>query len=354
MNRDFTQLQQAMANTPSFDGQPAELVYLTNANGMTVTLMDMGATWLSCTLLLNGAPREVLLRSLNMYEHKQQGAYFGAMVGRFANRLAKGQFEVNGQRYQLAVNNGDNALHGGVDGFDKRRWCTVQREPNMVEFALHSPDGDQGYPGNVDVKVRYTLSDDNEVMIDEHATSDQSCPLNLTNHAYFNLAGEASENTGLEHRLQMNAEHYLPTDAGLIPTGEYKPVAGTSFDFRQPKRIADEFLSDGDQKIAAGYDHSFVLNPPLSDGKDVAAVLFAPNDDVRMNVRTTKPGIQFYSGNFLLGTPGASKVYQNHDGLALEAQYFPDGPNKPEWGLNNGVLSSKCCYQHRTVYEFEF
>ncbi|MDV6251390.1 galactose-1-epimerase [Vibrio sp. EA2] len=354
MKAYFGQLEQAMAQTPSFDGQPATLFHLTNENGMTASFMDIGATWLSCTLPINGEHREVLLRSANMAEHMKQNAFFGVIVGRFANRIAKGQFEVDGQRYQLDINNGENAIHGGLNGFDKRRWTIVEQSAQQVVFMLNSPDGDQGYPGNLDVKVTYTLSNDNELIIEYGASVDKTCPVNLTNHAYFNLAGEGRDENALAHTLQMNAAYYLPTDAGLIPTGELKPVAGTSFDFTEPKLIGKDFLAEQDQKTAGGYDHAFVLKPDVSDGVSVAAVLIAPKEDVVMKVKTTKPAIQVYSGNFLGGASGASKVYDLYDGLALETEYFPDGPNKPEWELNSGVLSSGGCYQHRTVYQFEF
>ncbi|ELH3113820.1 galactose-1-epimerase [Vibrio parahaemolyticus] len=354
MKAYFQQLEQAMAQTPSFDGQTANLIHLTNANGMTASFMDIGATWLSCTLPINGENREVLLRSPNMVEHMKQDAYFGSIVGRFANRIAKGQFEIDGEKYQLGINNGENSLHGGLEGFDKRRWKVEEQNDQQVTFSLRSPDGDQGYPGNLDVKVTCTLTDENELAIAYDAKTDKTSPVNLTNHAYFNLAGEASRAKSLDHTLQLNAGHYLPTDAGLIPTGEQKPVSGTSFDFTEPKSIGQEFLAEQDQKTAGGYDHAFVFMPEVTEGVSVAAVLIAPKEDVVMKVKTTKPAIQFYSGNFLAGTPGASKTYERYDGLALETQYFPDGPNKPEWGLNNGVLSSGDCYQHQTTYQFEF
>ncbi len=354
MNTNFEQLEHVMAQTPSFDGEPAKLTHLTNAKGMTASFMDIGATWLSCTLPVNNHHREVLLRSENMAEHMKQGAYLGAIVGRFANRIAKGQFEIDGQQYQVGINDGENSLHGGLDGFDKRRWKIAEQSAQKVVYALHSPDGDQGYPGNFDTKVTYTLTDDNELVIDYEASTDKACPVNLTNHAYFNLAGEAGEENALAHSLQLKASHYLPTDSGLIPTGEQKPVANTSFDFSELKRVGQEFLTDQDQKTAGGYDHAFVFDQEVTDGESVAAVLVAPQEDVVMKVKTTKPAIQFYSGNFLTGTSGVSKTYQPYDGLALETQYFPDGPNKPEWGLNIGVLSSGGCYQHKTVYQFEF
>ncbi|USD33082.1 MULTISPECIES: galactose-1-epimerase [Vibrio] len=347
-------LERTMGQAPSFDGKPAQLIQLTNRFGMSVVFMDIGATWLSCTLPINGESREVLLRSPNMAEHMLQSAYFGSIVGRFANRIGKGQFDINEQSFQLGINNGENSLHGGLDGFDKRRWAVAEYDGQHVVFSLHSPDGDQGYPGNLDVKVTYTLTDDNELVIAYAASTDQACPVNLTNHAYFNLAGEASAFKSLDHHLKLNANAYLPTDSGLIPTGEIQAVEGTSFDFTQSKKIGCEFLTEPDQKMAGGYDHAFVFRSDVTDGSEIAAELVAPEKDVVMKIKTTKPAVQFYSGNFLAGTPGASKTYQLYDGLALETQFFPDGPNKPEWGVNRGVLTPGGSYQHRTVYQFEF
>lgn len=355
MTSCFEQLQQSMAETPSFDGKPATLVHLTNSNGMTVSFMDIGATWLSCVLPINGQPREVLLRSPNMDEHMQQSAFLGAIVGRYANRIAKGQFTLEGQAYQVGLNDGENSLHGGLDGFDKRRWMITEQDEQRVVFALHSPDGDQGYPGNLAVQVSYQLTEDNQVCIGYHAHCDRSCPVNLTNHAYFNLAGEGTTATGLEHTLQLNADYYLPTDAGLIPSGELKEVSGSSFDFMHSKRIGEAFLTDADQKLAGGYDHCFVFTPDVTDGKSIAAKLVAPNGDVSMTVKTTKPAIQFYSGNFLAGTLGVSREYGRYDGIALETQYFPDGPNHTAWESHYyKLLKVGDVYQHQTIYQFEF
>ncbi|MDE1513644.1 galactose-1-epimerase [Vibrio sp. dsl-7] len=354
MMSNFEQVTLAMGQSPSFDGQPAKFVHLTNAQGMSVVLMDIGATWLSCTLPVNGSEREVLLRSPNMEEHLKQGAYFGAIVGRFANRIAKGQFEIDGERYQLAINNGENALHGGWQGFDKRRWQIVEQSAQQVRFTLHSADGDQGYPGNLDVQVTYTLSDDNQLLIAYQAQTDKASPLNLTNHAYFNLAGEGAVANALTHKLQIHASHYLPTDNGLIPTGELKSVMGTSFDFNHAKLIGEELLSDQDQQIAQGYDHCLVFSDPVTDGIQAAAVLTAPAGDVQMTVKTTKPAMQFYSGNFLAGTPGRSKTYAAYDGVALETQYFPDGPNQRLWNGQAAILKAGERYQHQTCYQFVF
>ena len=347
-------LQDSMTNTPSFDGQPAQLITLENTKGMTASFMDIGATWLSCTLPVNGESREVLLRSPNMSKHMQQSAYFGAIVGRYANRIDKGKFTINNESYCVSINDGDNSLHGGTFGFDKHRWQIDSHTKNSVVFSLSSPDGDQGYPGNLDVKVIYSLTEDNAIQIDYHAETDKACPVNLTNHAYFNLAGESSEAKSLDHMLQMNADHYLPTREDLIPTGELRSVTSNSFDFTKEKKIGTDFLGDKDQLIAGGYDHAFIFEKSMSDSKTAVVTLTSPQQDVVMKVITSKPAIQFYSGNFLAGTPGASKEYQLYDGLALETQYFPDGPNHPEWGLSCGVLSPGEHYQHQTTYQFEF
>ncbi|WP_229601048.1 galactose-1-epimerase [Vibrio cincinnatiensis] len=351
---NFEQLEQSMGQAPSFDGQPAKLIHLTNAQGMTVSFMDIGATWLSCTLPVNGEHREVLLRSSNMDEHMKQNAFFGAIVGRFANRINKGKFTLDGQTYQLGINNGENSLHGGLEGFDKRRWVIVERDQQRVVFALHSEDGDQGYPGYLDVKVGYRLTNDNQICINYHAHGNHTCPVNLTNHAYFNLAGEGSSVNCLGHTLQINAYHYLPTDSGLIPTGELKNVFGRSFDFTRAKLIGEALLSDNDQQLAGGYDHCFVFMDEVTDGKKAAAVLVAPEGDVSMTVKTTKPAMQLYSGNFLAGEQGASRTYAAYDGVALETQYFPDGPNHPEWEKQNGILNAGEVYQHQTSYQFIF
>lgn len=354
MNNYLTSLTNAMTNQPSFDGQLARLVTLKNTNDMTVSFMDIGATWLSTVLPVNGEPREVQLRSRNMTEHMQQTAYFGAIVGRYANRINKGKFTLASKSYQLGTNDGNNSLHGGFEGFDKRRWAIQEQSANHVVFTLNSADGDQGYPGNLAVRVTYTLTDENAVQIDYFAQCDQTCPVNLTNHAYFNLAGEHSSAKSLDHTLQMKVDYYLPTNDELIPTGELRSVVGTSFDFTESKAIGRDFLAGEDQQRAGGYDHAFVFAKQYTDGIQSVATLSSPQGDVVMNVLTTKPSIQFYSGNFLDETPGATRQYQQYDGLALETQFFPDGPNHLQWGNNRGVLDVGDTYQHQTTYKFEF
>lgn len=347
-------LEQAMCSTPAFDGIPARLVHLQNAKGMKVSFMDIGATWLSCTLPLQGEQREVLLRAPDMAAHRAQKAYFGATVGRYANRIDASQFTLDGQVFRLSHNEGDNILHGGVEGFDKRRWVIERQSAQFVTFGLESRDGDQGFPGNLKVSVTFTLTDDNAVVITYDAVCDKTCPVNLTNHAYFNLMGEGSGMKSLDHLLMLHATHYLPTREDLIPTGEWKAVSGTSFDFTALKAIGRDFLADNDQKIAGGYDHAFIFGESGNDGEKPVALLATPDQSVTMAVATTKPAIQFYAGNFLEGTPGASGTYTNYDGLALETQCLPDGPNHPEWGEKSGMLEANTPYRHQTRYHFTF
>lgn len=350
----LTQLENTMGSTQAFDGAPANLVHLQNAKGMTASFMDVGATWLSCTLPLDTGRREVLLRSPDMVEHMKQTAYFGTTVGRYANRIDGGRFSINGEEFQLSQNEGNNILHGGKDGFDKRRWTIEHQTETSVTFGLTSKDGDQGFPGNLVARVTFALSDDNAVEIEYYAECDKTCPVNLTNHAYFNLAGEGSGAKSLEHTLLMHATHYLPTRADLIPVGEWKNVTGTAFDFSTAKTIGRDFLADDDQKLAGGYDHAFIFDAAYCDGKKAAATLISPDGAVTMAVATTKPAIQFYSGNFLEGTLGASGTYALYDGLALETQFLPDGPNHPEWGMLSGILQAGETYRHTTRYAFSF
>ncbi|CZF86900.1 galactose-1-epimerase [Grimontia marina] len=347
-------LEQAFTSTPSYDELPAQLVHLKNSHGMTISLMDVGATWLSCRLPLVSGIREVLLHSPDMACHRKQSAYFGAIVGRYANRIDRSQFSLDDRIYSLNGNEGKNILHGGKQGFDKRRWTIVAQSDNAVTFNLHSEDGDQGFPGNLFASVTYLLDEENRVEIQYQAECDKTCPINLTNHAYFNLGGVGSGVKSLEHMLMMEASHYLPTRKDLIPTGMWNPISKTAFDFSELKAIGRDFLADKDQKVAGGYDHTFIFDPDVCDGEALAVSLLAPDRSVIMKVSTTKPAIQFYSGNCLEGTPSELGNYENFDGLALETQYLPDGPNHPEWGEKSGVYQANQPYHHRTAYQFLF
>ncbi|MGH9617199.1 MAG: aldose epimerase family protein, partial [Acidobacteriaceae bacterium] len=255
--------------------------------------------------------------------------YFGAIVGRYGNRIAHGEFVLDGKRFHLPKNNGDNTLHGGTVGFDKRVW-TAHEIPGGVEMTLVSKNGDQGFPGTLTAHVRYTLSA-HALKIEYFATTDADTVLNLTNHSYFNLAGEGQGNI-LDNVLTIPAERYTPVNAGLIPTGELAPVAGTPFDFRSPTAVGKRIDQDNQQlHFATGYDENFVLDHPGGHSLHEAARVLDPKSGRTMTVETTQPGVQFYSGNFLDGTPHGKHghIYRKHAGLCLETQHFPDSPNHP-------------------------
>lgn len=349
-----TSLLETMTEQVAFDGQPARLFRLVNRNGMAVTLMDIGATWLSCTLPVNGAEREVLLGTSGMEGFSSMKAYMGVTAGRYANRITKGQFELNGEKYQLEVNHAGNTLHGGVKGFDKYRWRVDSHGEDFVEFCHYSPHGDQGFPGNLKVKVRYTLSQQNKLIIRYQGSTDKATPCNLTNHAYFNLLGEDSQKDCLSHILEIKADHYLPTNKAGIPLGGPESVSETSFDFRKGKAVSKDLLSDKQQQNVSGYDHSFLLNPQ-TDAGDYIAKLMTEDQAVVMKVFTDKPAIQLYTGNWMEGEPNRrGEMYQNYAGLALETQFLPDSPNHPEWPQVSSILQPGEKYHSETCYQFEF
>ena len=256
--------------------------------------------------------------------------YDGAVVGRYGNRIALGKFTLDGKTYQIPVNNGANALHGGPKGFDEYVW-QAQEVPDGVEFTHVSPDGDMGFPGTLTAKVKYTLKG-STLRIDYSATTDKATVLNLTNHAYYNLHGDDKGNI-LDQRIEIDADRYTPVDAGLIPPGEPAPVAGTPMDFRKPEAIGARIDADNEQlKLAGGYDHNWVLNGKIGT-LHLAAVVTDPVSGRKLTVETTEPGVQFYSGNFLDGTyTGRYGVkYEKHSGFCLETQHFPDSPNHPDF-----------------------
>ncbi len=346
-------LKDTMTAEAAYDGRSAQVFTLSNAQGMTVTFMDIGATWLSCQVMVAGKAREVLLGVSTMSQHRQQLAYLGATVGRYANRIKAGRFCYQEQEYQLKNNQAGNCLHGGPNGFDQRRWRVEQSDAQILVFSLHSQDGDQGFPGNLAAQVRYELSDDNELKVSYTATIDSPCPVNLTNHAYFNLMGAEAGHDCLAHQLQINSAYYLPTDNKGIPLGALKPVLNTGFDFTSSKMIGRDHLVDEDQKRACGYDHSFLLNDGCHDGKAVAARAVSPDGKLMVEVTTTKPAIQLYIGNFLGGCPNRSGgEYANLAGFALETQYLPDSPNHPEWPQPSCFLLPEQNYRHSTAYRF--
>ncbi|MGR6831539.1 galactose-1-epimerase [Aliivibrio wodanis] len=345
-------LFETMTKEAASDGRLAQLFELKNENGMRAVFMDIGATWLSCKVPVKGQLREVLLGQSSIADFDKQQSYMGVTVGRYANRIANGQFKIDGTKYQVDTNQAGNTLHGGSEGFDKRRWSVVKETSNSVEFSLISPDGDQGFPGDLTVSVIYQLTDDNQVVISYLANTTKSTPVNLTNHAYFNLLGANSEFLGLDHILSINASEYVPTTDVGIPKGAWKKVKDTNFDFTEPKVISQDFMLDKDQDNAKGYDHSFVLDKTCAKG-ECAASLTSPDSLVTMHVVTTKPAMQLYTGNWLAGTPNrVGGEYQDYSGIALETQFLPDAPNHPEWPQPSSLLSTSDTYQHETRYQF--
>jgi aldose 1-epimerase len=321
---------------------------------MQVTFMDIGATWLSCILPLPGEEREVLLGVSTMSGFNKQSSYMGVTVGRYANRIAKGQFAIDGEYFQVETNQAGNTLHGGPEGLDKRRWGIEEQGIDFVQFATVSPDGDQGFPGELSVSVRYQLTDDNKLSISYNAVSDKATPVNLTNHAYFNLLGAESGLDCKSHQLEIAALEYLPTNEVGIPLGELAPVIGTSFDFRQMKAVAQDFLAGEQQQAAKGYDHSFMLDPER-DSSDCVARVSLPDESVSMSVYTDKPAMQLYTGNWLAGTPNRSDgCYSDYAGLALETQFLPDSPNHLEWQQPDCILKPGEQYSYTTQYRFDF
>ena len=329
-----------------------ELITLTNNAELDITLTRYGATLISITVPCRlGRREDVLLGFDSPASYETPNPYFGAIVGRYGNRIANGRFTLDGKTYQLATNDGSNHLHGGIRGFDKALWAVLGRSSDSVEFEYVSADGEEGYPGKLTTRIRYTVTPAGELVIDYHAQTDQPTVLNLTNHAYFNLA--TGGDTSIEdHVLTLNADHYTPTDAASIPTGVIAPVAGTPFDFRSPALIGARIEADNEQlHFAHGYDHNYVLNKNGSE-LSLAATVLDPASGRSLEVRTTQPGIQFYSGNYLKGNIRGKRgiTYQRRSGFCLETQHYPDSPNRPSFPST--VLRPGETYQQKTVYRF--
>lgn len=335
-------------------GEAVQIYTLTNAQGMEARITNYGGTVVSLkTADRNGAFADVALGHDNV-DGYPKSPYFGAIIGRYGNRIGNAQFTLQGNTYTLAKNNGPNHLHGGIKGFDKVVWKAEpvsSPEGQGLSLTYVSADGEEGYPGTLNAKVVYVLTNDNALRIDYEATTDKPTVVNLTNHAYFNLK-DAGATTILDHELMLNADRYTPVDKTLIPTGELAPVEGTPFDFRQPTAIGARIDGDHEQlKFGLGYDHNFVLNPG-ADGLTLAATVIEPTTGRRMEVLTSEPGIQFYSGNFLDGTVTgrAGTVYQRRAGFCLETQHFPDSPNKAQFPTT--TLEPGQTYRTTTVYRF--
>ena len=337
------------------DGHAIHLYTLRNTNGARIAITNYGGIVVSITVPdRNGKFDDVVLGFDNGEGYLQDQPYFGALIGRFANRIANARFTLNGVKYKLAANNNGNSLHGGVKGFDKVVWLandsSTANNP-ALQLSYLSEDGEDGYPGNLAVTVCYTLTCENELRIDYAATTDQPTVLNLTNHSYFNLAG-AGNGDILSHQVEINAEKFTPINGNLIPTGEYVEVGGTPFDFRKSTAIGERINTDHEQlKLAGGYDHNFVLN---SDGDALkrAARVTEPRSGRTLDVITSQAGMQLYTGNFLkgnlLGKNG--KIYGRRSALCLETQHFPDSPNQPNFPST--VLNPGQRFESTTIYKF--
>ncbi len=334
------------------NGDSVALFTLKNGN-ITVSFTNYGGKILSIlTPSKDGNLVDVALGYPDIAGYESDAdPYIGTLVGRYANRIAKGRFKLNGKSYQLAINNGQNSLHGGPTGFHKRVWDAKQLNDTTLELKYVSKDGEEGYPGTLGSKVTYTLTSDNAIRIDYEATTDAATIINLTNHCYFNLSGEGAATIN-DHILSINADNITPVDTTLIPTGKLMPVEGTPFDFRNPTAIGSRIEAQHDQLIAGqGYDHNFVLNTK-GDLSKPAATAHSAVTGIYLEMFTTEPGVQFYGGNFLDGslTGKSGKAYQRRSGFCLEAQHFPDSPNQPSFPTV--VLEPGKTYKQTTIYKF--
>jgi aldose 1-epimerase len=330
------------------DGKSVDLYTLTNANGLKAEIITFGGIVTSLQVPdRNGKFADIVLGCDDVNDYAKKSPYFGALIGRFGNRIAKGKFTLDGVEYTLATNDGPNHLHGGKKGFDKVVWSAKPKQTKegpSLKLTYKSKDGEEGYPGNLSCTVVYTLTNKNELKITYEAKTDKATVINLTHHSYFNLAGFNSGDI-LGHELQILADHFTPVDKTLIPTGEIKAVKGTPWDFTKPTTIGSRI-----RQVEGGYDHNYALNS--SDGSLApAASVYEPKTGRVLEVFTTEPGLQFYSGNFLDGSlKGKGAVYKKHAGLCLEAQHFPDAPNKSNFAST--VLTPGEKYTQLTVYKF--
>jgi aldose 1-epimerase len=337
------------------DGRQVYAYTLKNPRGMEARITNFGGVILSLTAPdKDGKLTDIVLGYDSLAPYGVNKPYFGALIGRYGNRIGKGKFTLDGKEYTLATNNGANHLHGGVKGFDKVVWEALEKESTpgrSLVLSYVSKDGEEGYPGTLTVKVTYTLTDSNELRIDYPATTDKPTVINLTQHSYFNLAGQG-EGDILGQEMMIDADRFTPIDPGLIPTGELRPVKGTPMDFTTPTAIGARIAQADEQlKLGGGYDHNWVLNKkPGSFG--LAARVFEPKSGRVMEVFTVEPGLQFYCGNFLDGTDigKLGKIYKYRYGFCLETQHFPDSPNKPEFPST--ILRPGEVYSTMTVYRF--
>ena len=339
------------------NGEAVELVTLTNAEGMTVRIISYGASIQSvCVPDARGQFADVTTGYATLDEYVAQPQFFGSTVGRVANRIAQARFTLNGKTFAVPANHGPNSLHGGDLGFDKVNWAVMECDEEALSVTLShiSPDGDQGYPGTLTVTATYQLRADNALCLSYRATTDAPTVVNLSNHAYWNLGGEGAPYDAMDHILTITADHYLPVDAALIPTGERRSVVASSFDFRAPRTIRDHVrdLLDEQLAVGGGYDHNWVIDETVASEPRIVAVLEDPHSGRTMRLLSNQPGLQFYSGNFFDGsTSGKSgKIYNIGDAIALEPQMFPDAPNQssfPPVTLQPGEI-----YKNDIIWQF--
>lgn len=348
-----TMEKQDFGTTP--DGEQVELYTLKNANGMEVNIMTYGGIITSLKAPdKNDQYEDVVLGFDSLSQYTKKNPYFGAIIGRYGNRIAKGKFSLEGEEYVLKTNDGENHLHGGEKGFDKVVWSATPGADNKsLKLQYTSEDMEEGYPGNLETTVTYTLNDDNSLDVEYEATTDKTTIVNLTQHSYFNLSGNFQQ-TILDHELEINADEYLPIDPTFIPTGELKDVAGTPFDFREAKTIGKDLSAeDKNEQLrrGLGYDHCWVLNEQDS-GMRFAASAYHPETGRMLEIYTDEPGIQFYSGNFLDGTLPAKGggTYAKRTGFCLETQHYPDSPNQE--GFPSVVLKPGETYSTKTSFKF--
>jgi aldose 1-epimerase len=346
----FAQQKQSFGKTK--DGTEVFAYTLKNKGGMEARITNFGGVVQSLMVPdRNGKMADVVLGFDKLADYEKTGPYFGALIGRYGNRIRNAEFKLDGKTYHLAKNNGPNTLHGGNVGFDKRVWDVKAASPNSLHLHYLSKDGEEGFPGNLNVDVVYTVTDNNELKIDYSATTDKDTVLNLTNHSYFNLKGQGNGDI-LQHKMMINASRFTPVNDTLIPTGELKPVAGTPFDFTKSTEIGAR-INAKDQQIVygKGYDHNFVLNGTAGKMRSIATVT-EPTTGRVLDVSTDQPGVQFYTGNFLDGTQigKGGKPYQQRYAFCLETQHFPDSPNQPKFPTTELKPGQK--YHSTTIYKF--
>lgn len=333
------------------DGKTTRLFKMENANGVVVTLTNYGAKIVSVYAPdRNGNFADVLLGFNSIEEYQQYGASHGAVVGPFANRIANAQFTIDDETYQLPVNNGEACLHSGPDSWYRKVW-DYEKNGNVATFSLESPDGEFGFPGNKTASVTYTLTDDNELKIDYEVTTDKPTHINLTNHSYFNLRGEGNGDI-LDHVLVINANESTPVNEDMIPTGEIADIRGTALDFTSPRAIGERIDDDHPQLVfGAGYDFNYIINKEPND-LEFAASAFEPESGRYMEVFTTEPGVQLYTGNHLQGneTGNSGEPYTARTGFCLETQHFPDSPNQP--AFPSTLLNPGEVFKSTTIYKF--